>query len=374
MSVMNLNITKIGIGNWRFRTLICQFALILGLALSLTVDAGAGTATERTVANLPDIRLDASFSCVNAKIATAVPGEAEQLYEYARWLRRSESQEYSAELESRIESFYRIAWAYGHDKAGRALRYMLGEGHDLNQDSVAETLDLIGEAIRRDSPDGFFDMGRFLASGRGVRLDNELSWKYYRKSADLGSPQGLDLMGEALTNYGSPSSENIATGFKMLRCAAEQGHGQAARKLAMALKAEKRHAEALKIFQLGVRNGNARSASFLRAYMSGPAPDSDLYYPALKKDTERERRYAAIGAILSEYREYGATVPEIDQIVPLPPAKLPPWDGKLQWLEAHKANLPPPLPSEEHIAEMARAKGLDPKTGRPLVSSAVKGR
>ena len=52
--------------------------------------------------------------------------------------------------------------------------------------------------------------------------------------------------------------------------------------------------------------------------------------------------------------------------MPLPPAQLPPWDGKFQWLEAHKANVPPPLPSEERIAEMAKAKGLDPKTGRPL--------
>ena len=69
---------------------------------------------------------------------------------------------------------------------------------------------------------------------------------------------------------------------------------------------------------------------------------------------------------MSDYDYLNAKVPEIDQIVPLPPAKLPPWDGKFQWLEAHKANVPPPLPSEERIAEMAKAKGLDPKTGRPL--------
>ncbi|MBT0964169.1 DUF6396 domain-containing protein [Denitromonas iodatirespirans] len=57
---------------------------------------------------------------------------------------------------------------------------------------------------------------------------------------------------------------------------------------------------------------------------------------------------------------------DLDCIAPLPPAELPEWDGKLEWLEAHEANVPPPLPSEERITEMAREKGLDPSTGRSL--------
>jgi len=35
-------------------------------------------------------------------------------------------------------------------------------------------------------------------------------------------------------------------------------------------------------------------------------------------------------------------------------------------MKAHEANIPPPLPSEERSAEMARAKGLDPQTGRAV--------
>jgi hypothetical protein len=62
----------------------------------------------------------------------------------------------------------------------------------------------------------------------------------------------------------------------------------------------------------------------------------------------------------------GATVDEIDRIVPLPPAKLPPWDGQLEWVQHWNANVPPRIPDEERIAEMAKAKGLDPATGRPL--------
>ncbi|WP_255360810.1 DUF6396 domain-containing protein [Chromobacterium sp. LK1] len=52
------------------------------------------------------------------------------------------------------------------------------------------------------------------------------------------------------------------------------------------------------------------------------------------------------------------------------PAKLPPWDGKIQWLKDHEANIAPPKPSEELMEKLAKAKGLDPKTGRPLGADA----
>jgi hypothetical protein len=74
--------------------------------------------------------------------------------------------------------------------------------------------------------------------------------------------------------------------------------------------------------------------------------------------------YEKVWKFLFDYSCMNPQVPELDSIVPLPPAKLPPWDGKFKWLEAHEANVPPPLPTEERIAEMAKAKGLDPKTGR----------
>jgi hypothetical protein len=61
----------------------------------------------------------------------------------------------------------------------------------------------------------------------------------------------------------------------------------------------------------------------------------------------------AILDFLFDYSYLNPQVPELDSIVPLPPAKLPPWDGKFEWLEAHEANVPPPLPTEERIAEMA---------------------
>ncbi len=56
---------------------------------------------------------------------------------------------------------------------------------------------------------------------------------------------------------------------------------------------------------------------------------------------------------------------------PLPPAKLPAWDGKLKWVEEREANIPPPKPSEALIEQLAKAMVLDPKTGKPLPGSPV---
>ncbi|WP_414862406.1 DUF6396 domain-containing protein, partial [Pseudomonas sp. IT-P176] len=57
------------------------------------------------------------------------------------------------------------------------------------------------------------------------------------------------------------------------------------------------------------------------------------------------------------------------EILPLPPAKLPAWDGKLQWLEARLANVPPKKPSEVLIRQLAKAKLLEPATGRAMPGS-----
>ncbi len=162
-------------------------------------------------------------------------------------------------------------------------------------------------------------------------------------------------------------------GLQMWQCAAEQGHAQAALKLGVNASVNQGNPldaaaiqTAMRAYQLGAKAGNGVSASFLESAFTITDPSVGFYLGQTQADPERARRYEIIGSFLSKYDYRDPKVPEIDQIVPLPPAQLPPWDGKFQWLEAHKANMPPPLPSEQRIAEMAKAKGLDPKTGRPL--------
>jgi len=326
---------------------------------------------ERPVPDMPEIQAKLAFTCAHEQ--DKIPPrdhEADQLYKHARWLAKGNILKNDPAVYPGIERLIRIATAYGHDKANLELRQMIGKGQADSDDPVKETLDLTEDLIKRGIPGGYYDMGRYLERGYGVKEDPELALKYYRKSADLGSPEGQYLVGGKL----APIDIAPQIARQMRRCAAEQGHGAAGEELGIDLKSEGEFPEALTAFQLAAKAGNSGGASFLRKGFNGPEPTNELYYMGQQKDPERVRRYEVIWEFLANYDYLNPSVPEIDQIVPLPPAKLPPWDGKLQWLEAHKANLPPPLPSEERIAEMARTKGLDPKTGRLPVQGSVKGR
>nr|WP_276539228.1 DUF6396 domain-containing protein [Chromobacterium alkanivorans] len=210
-------------------------------------------------------------------------------------------------------------------------------------------------------------MARYLDAGYGVKKDPELALRYYRKSADMGSPEGQYYVAEKL----APLDKAPEVARQMRGCAGEQGHGKAALALGTDLKDEPTmFPKALEAFQLAVKAGDEISASTLEYAFLAPPKTDVLNYLGLEKDSERSRRYKEIGDILGRYSYLHPSVPELDQVVPLPPAKLPPWDGKIQWLKDHEANIAPPKPSEELMEKLAKAKGLDPKTGKPLGADA----
>lgn len=125
--------------------------------------------------------------------------------------------------------------------------------------------------------------------------------------------------------------------------------------------------EALEVLQLGVAAGYESPPS--RLEIAFRALPTEKGYLGEKQDLERARRYNKIWEVLANYSYADPKVPEINEIVPLPPAKLPPWDGKLQWLEERLANVPPEKPSEALIYQLAKAKVLDPLTGKPKPGS-----
>jgi hypothetical protein len=189
-----------------------------------------------------------------------------------------------------------------------------------------------------------------------------MSLRYFRKAADKGSAQAQYDVGDKL----EPSYIAPKIAFQMYRCAAEQGHGEAAVALGIHLKNKGLYKEALEAFQLGVAAGDSISASFLSKAFLNPPPSNELHYLDQQEDSERAERYRKIGKVLGNYSYANPKAPEINEILPLPPAKLPEWDGKLQWLEARLANVPPQKPSEALINQLAKAKVLDPATGKPM--------
>jgi hypothetical protein len=316
----------------------------------------------------PDIPSDftkqLAFTCAYEKdrIPPRDP-EADQLYKHARWLSKANTLRQVAEAYPPIERLLRIATAHGHDRANVELRHMLDKGRAQSDDPVNETIDMVQDLIKRGIPAGYYGMGRYLKNGYGVEQDQELAFKYYRKAADLGNPEGQYFVGDLLNDFSKHGREIASIGLAMQRCAAEQGHAKAANEVGIDVRQDGKLPEAMKYFQLGAMAGSDRAAG--RLYEAfGKNQDDPIYDLGQALDPEREARYKKVWEFLFNYSYLNPQVPELDSIVPLPPAKLPPWDGKFKWLEAHEANVPPPLPTEERIAEMAKAKGLDPKTGR----------
>lgn len=347
-----------------------RHTLISASLVSLALLTGCN-AKDTSMNQLPEIsaniKKQLAFTCTQEKdrIPPRDP-EADQLYVHARWLIKGNILKQDPAAYPTIERLLRIATTYGHDKANIELRDMLEKSQAVSEDPVNEIIDLVQELIKRGIPAGYYDMGWYLEHGYGVRADQELAFKYYRKSADLGSPQGQYLVGDKLSDERTYGTEISTIGWDMYRCAADQRHAKAANDLAIHLKRSDKRAEALKYLQIAAAEGLSVAPSSLIDAFSIRNHADPVWGFDQAADAERERRYEVIEKFLSDYDYLNAKVPEIDQIVPLPPGKLPPWDGKFQWLEAHKANVPPPLPSEERIVEMAKAKGLDPKTGRPL--------
>jgi hypothetical protein len=327
---------------------------------------------QMTVPTAPDLvvlKPDMTFTCSHEK--DRIPArdlEADQLYHHARWMRQANLLKEDPAAFPPIERLLRISTAYGHDKANLALRDMLKRGQAQSPNPIKESVDLVEALIARGIPGGYYDMGQYLMESYGVVGEADLAIRYYRKAADLGSPHAQYLIADKLTDTRAHSPEVVKIGLQMYKCAAEQGHGGAALDLGVYIY-ENEPLEAMKAYQLGVKAGNAQSASRLEDGFTITNPQVGFYLGQTRPDPERARRYELIGSFLSKYEYRDPKVPEVDEIVPLPPAKLPAWDGKFQWLEAHKANVPPALPSEERIAAMARAKGLDSKTGRPLPQS-----
>jgi hypothetical protein len=312
---------------------------------------------------LTDINARLAFTCKHQVIPDA-PADTDILFNYARWLQKNNQLKEDKVVDDEVGRLYRIAAENDHTKATVNLLNGSLRGHFGL--AASERLRFAQRLIDAKVASGYYFIAIYLHHGvAGLAQDEEMALRYYRKAADEGNPQAQTYVGDKLAPV--EMAPDIAR--QMLRCAAEQGEGKAAGELGIDMKINKRYQDALEAFQLGVAAGNGSSARFLANGFNGPEPTDRLYYLAQQADPERARRYKVISKILSNYSYASPVVPEINDIVPLPPAPLPEWDGKLKWLEAREANVPPQKPSEALIAELAKAKQLNPATGRPLPTS-----
>jgi TPR repeat protein len=338
------------------------------LILPLAILISACSNQENPLASLPDIgavRANLAFTCTQeADRLPPLDPQADALFKYGRYLQKQDGPKDFDE----IARYYRIAAAHGHYKANHNAQLLVSQGFAKSPDPAKETVDLAAQLIRAGVPGGYYDMGHYLELGYGVKQDSELSLRYFRKGADLGSPEAQAYVGDLL----APLDKAPEIARQMRQCATDQGYGAAASTLGIDLQTDKRYPEVVKAFQKGVEAGDSMSASLLGKGFKAPPPSDQLYYLDLPNDPERSRRYRAILEFLRANEGRNPKVPDLDQIVPLPPAKLPAWDGTFQWQKEQDAAVPPQKPSDELIERLSRAKHLDPATGLPLPASASK--
>ncbi|WP_137808299.1 sel1 repeat family protein [Pseudomonas sp. G(2018)] len=342
--------------------------LMLSCLLLVACDGGSlsSNSTKETPLNpLADIKAKMAFTCAHEQIP-APSTETDVLFQYARWLQKNNQLKQDEAVDGQIERLYRIASENGHYKANINLQNgaMRGTFKVRGEEQLRMSEQLINAGVAT----GYYFVGIFLQHGAaGLQQDHEMALRYYRKAADEGNPLAQAVIADKL----APIDIAPDVARQMRRCAGEQGNGKAARALGVNLSTKRRYQEALEAFQLGAAAGDSSSASFLSEGFRGPKPDDRLYYLGQQEDLERADRYEKIWKYLSGYSYANPKVPEINEIVPLPPAKLPAWDGKLQWLEDRQANVPPEKPGEALIRQLAKAKLLEPDTGRPMPGSSA---
>jgi uncharacterized protein len=333
-----------------------SIAICLALALSACSNKDNPMPTQ---AEWSAVRAKLAFTCAHeADHLPPLDPQADALFKYALFLEKKPGpKDYDA-----AARYYRIAAAHGHYKANHNLQLLVSTGQASSPHAATETIDLAERLIAAGIPGGYYDMGHYLELGYGVKQDERKARIYFRKAADLGSPEGQYYVGDLL----SPKDRAPDISRQMMECATDQGYGKAANYLGIDFSTNNLYPEAVVAFQKGVKAGDTQSALALQEGFSGPPPSNKLFFLALTHDPERSRRYELIGRFIDDNDGLNPKVPDIDQIVPLPPAKLPAWDSTFQWQKEQDAAQPPQTPAEALVTKLASEKNLDPATGLPL--------
>ena len=304
------------------------------------------------------------FTC-KKEVQPPLSEETQQLYNYALYhdLHNMWTGEKGDEVWNGLARYYRIAAANGDYKANVRLQYLLNTGRISTDMPQTEVHNLNEELAKQLPATAYYNLYGYLDVGYGVRTEEGGKYAYLRKAADLGSREAQYTVAEMLADI--EDSEETQEAFKfrlnlveqLWACASEQGLGEASGNLGSFLRLDKRYDEALKVSHQGVKNGDSISALVLSHAFESEVQADNLNFLDVSPDNERVKRYHMISSYLSRYDYLQPKVPDLDEIVPLPPAKLPKWDGKIafqRWYEGEA----PPKPSEALMQKLANQAGL----------------
>ena len=322
---------------------------------------------------MEQLKANLAFVCKHEEKPELLP-ETQQLYNYALYhdLHNMWTGKRGDSVWNGLARYYRIAAMNGDYKANIRLQYLLKSGRISSDMPQTEVHNLNEELAKQLPATAYYNLYGYLDVGYGVRTEKDGKYAYLRKAADLGSREAQYVVGDILTDINDEETRLLRLKIydQLLACASEQGLGQASVMLGIGLQSKKEYQQALEVFHQGTKNGNDSSARRLAHAFSGKPKEGEMYFLNLSEDHERSRRYSIIEDYLSDKDYLQPKVPDLDDIVPLPPAPLPAWDGKIafqRWFEGEA----PPKPSEALMLKLANQaglrvdNGLDLETGLP---------
>ena len=325
---------------------------------------------KETLKTVEEIKKNLEFTCVHEK-RPPLSEETQQLYNYAlhRDLNHMWPGQRGDGFWDELLPYYRIAAANGDYKANVRLQFLLSDGWTKVPDIEAETeVHKLYKMLHKQLPaTAYYLLKGYIEDGYGVSAPPDSELAFLRKAADMGSREAQYTLGQMISSLDDEETRELRLKLmmKLYRCASEQGQGNASYWLGMFLPDYHKYDEAVRAYHQGVKNGNYLSAFILsNAFKVGKERGSNDFLD-VETDEERARRYGIIDSYLSTYEFMSPTVPDLDDIVPLPPAPLPAWDGKIafqRWVEGNE----PPKPSDELLKKLADKAGVDVKTGLPL--------
>ena len=312
------------------------------------------------------------FTCVKEQFPP-LPQEADQLYRYAlyhdfknRWLPKPG-------VLDRYLPYYRIAAANGHWQAKLTLQEILLKSKDVN----IETRERRGEGIYWNEKlmkilpaSAHYWWSLYIDVGYGPKHSADDSIIYLRKAADLGNAKAQYEVRELIMKIEDDASLQYRLKIRntLQECAATQQfpNADAAQMAAASYRNLKQYDKSLFYSHQGTKAGKDSSAQLLSDVFYVKSPRSRYKPWGIPEDKERSRRYEIISDYLTRraHLKPELNVHDLDEIVPLPPAKLPSWDGKIA-IQRFEEGPAPAKPSDELVRRLAQQAGLDPNTGLP---------
>ena len=345
------------------------------------------------------------FVCKAPPAPPPIPVETKALYDYALyhdlhilnknyqehdyWF--SENAKKSLQEISPYLRYYHIAAANGNWKASERLL------------ALYAIKDLRRHIHREDDSYNNPKHARFLADYRRQKplltaylLDASLNPNVVRSYADKGLPEAMRQLVTMGGSHVYLSQEQINTRVKwkdaIVACYIRHGEDRSVQHVGS--RSGYPPQELLRLNQRIAQTGSSDALAFLAEQFNENGNEflfydekgvkQDVKQPLrLKPDRERFRRYQKLERFFYQYPFFAESVSQVDlrisndsgkyasykvmiddlnDIVPLPPAKLPAWDGKFafqRWYEGP----PPPKPSEQLMHKLADKAGLDVHTG-----------